>query len=153
EGASRADLLGKLVAPVVIAHRGGGAMVYPEEGMRGMVAAAEDGFLPEFDIQFLKDGTPVLCHDSTVDRTMTGATASIKRRKIEQWMNARIKPIYEDGKYDRPLTLEEALDYIGGRIVLVDEVKPGDTADKADTVIEMIKERGLDKDVLMQSFV
>src|SRR5699024_12825605 len=41
EGASRADLLGKLVAPVVIAHRGGGAMVYPEEGMRGMVAAAD----------------------------------------------------------------------------------------------------------------
>ena len=127
-------------------------MVYPEEGMRGMVAAAEDGFLPEFDIQFLKDGTPVLCHDSTVDRTMTGATGSIKSLTLEQWRSARIKPVYEGGKDDRPLTLEEALDYLGGRIVLVAEVKPGATADEADTVIEMVKERGLDKAVLMQSF-
>src|SRR5699024_5094782 len=102
--------------------------------------------------QFLKDGTPVLCHDSTVDRTMTGATGSIKSLTLEQWRSARIKPVYEGGKDDRPLTLEEALDYLGGRIVLVAEVKPGATADEADTVIEMVKDRGLERAVLMQSF-
>ncbi|MBU5899840.1 hypothetical protein JVW24_22255, partial [Vibrio cholerae O1] len=36
----------------------GGALVYPEESMEGFTASARDGFLPEMDIQFLRDGTP-----------------------------------------------------------------------------------------------
>ena len=43
--APRADLIGNLEAPVVIAHRGGGALVYPEQGLRGIIAATR-GRLP-----------------------------------------------------------------------------------------------------------
>lgn len=38
--------------------------------MEGFTASAKDGFLPEMDIQFLEDGTPVLIHDDTADRVL-----------------------------------------------------------------------------------
>lgn len=150
--APRADLLSRLSTPVVVAHRGGGALVYPEAGMRGMVAAAEDGFLPEFDIRFLVDGTPVLCHDATVTRTMTGVSGSVDALTIQQWRSARLKPVYAGGWDDRPLTFEDALDYLGGRIVLVPEIKSGATQAEVDRCISMVVERGLQRCVIMQSF-
>jgi len=150
--APRADLIANLEPPVVIAHRGGGALVYPEQGLRGMIAAAEAGFLPEMDVQFLADGTPVLCHDRNVDRTMTGATGPIKGLTVQQWRSMRIRPVYEGGKDDRPLALADALDHLGGRTVLVVEVTPGATTEQTQVVIDMVKDRGLDDAVLMQSF-
>lgn len=152
EDAPRADLIANLEAPIVIAHRGGGALVYPEQGLRGMIAAAEAGFLPEMDVQFLSDGTPVLCHDRNVDRTMTGATGPLKDLTVQQWRSMRIRPVYEGGKDDRPLALADALDYLGGRTVLVVEVTPGATTEQTQVVIDMVKDRGLDDAVLMQSF-
>lgn len=149
---TQADLVSKLEAPVIIAHRGGGKNVYPEQGLRGMVASAESGFLPEFDIQFLKDGTPVLCHDDTADRTMTGVTGNVSSLSKEEWRNARLKAVMNGGRDDRPLLLEDVLDYLGGRIVLVPEIKRSATMDQVDTVIDLIVERGLERAVLMQSF-
>lgn len=150
--APRADLLAALESPVVIAHRGGGALVYPEQGLRGMIAAAESGFPPEMDVQFLSDGTPVLCHDSTVDRTMTGVSGAPNTLTLDQWSNARLKPIHDGGKGDRPLTLDDALDYLGGRVVLVVEVKTSATSGEVDRVIAAINGRGLEQAVILQSF-
>ncbi len=53
------DKVADIEFPTTISHRGG-AEVYPEESMEGFTASAKDGFLPEMDIQFLEDGTPVL---------------------------------------------------------------------------------------------
>lgn len=149
---ARPPLVDQLTVPTIVAHRGGGALVYPEAGMRGMVAAAEDGFLPEFDIRFLIDGTPVLCHDATVNRTMTGVTGRVDSLSIQQWRAARLKPVYTGGRDDRPLTFEDALDYLGGRIVLVPEIKSGSTQAEVDLCIRMVVERGLQRCVIMQSF-
>lgn len=149
---SRADLVSKLEAPLIVAHRGGGKNVYPEQGLRGMIAAAESGFLPEFDIQFLKDSTPVLCHDNTVNRTMTGVTGNVSNLTKEQWRNARLNPVYKGGRDDRPLLFEDALDYLGGQAVLVPEIKKDATMDQVDTVIGLVLDRGLERAVLMQSF-
>ncbi|MDN6176915.1 MAG: glycerophosphodiester phosphodiesterase family protein, partial [Brevibacterium sp.] len=150
--APRADLIAELAAPVVIAHRGGGALVYPEQGLRGMIAATESGFLPEMDIQFLSDGTPVLCHDSTVDRTMTGVTGAPGTLTLNEWKGARLKPVYEGGRDDRPLTFDDVLDYLGGRVVLAAEVKSAATSGEVDRVINAVKSRGLDRAVILQSF-
>lgn len=150
--APRPDLISELAAPAVIAHRGGGALVYPEQGLRGMIAATESGFLPEMDVQFLSDGTPVLCHDSTVDRTMTGVSGAPNTLTLDQWSNARLKPIHDGGKGDRPLTLDDALDYLGGRVVLVVEVKTSATSGEVDRVIAAINGRGLEQAVILQSF-
>lgn len=150
--ATKPDLVGPLQQPVIVAHRGGGKNVYPEQGLRGMIAAAEDGFLPEFDIQFLGDSTPVLCHDTTVNRTMTGVTGNVSSLTKEQWRKARLNPVYKGGRDDRPLLLEDALDYLGGRTVLVPEIKKDATMAQVDIVIDLILDRGLERAVLMQSF-
>lgn len=146
------DLVGALESPLVIAHRGGGKNVYPEQGLRGMIASAESGFLPEMDIQFLSDDTPVLCHDASVNRTMTRVTGNVSALTREDWRNARLKPVFTGGRDDRPLFLEDALDYLGGQTVLVPEIKSSATMDQVDTVIEMVVKRGLQRAVLMQSF-
>ena len=117
-----------------------------------MIAAAESGFLPEFDIQFLSDSTPVLCHDTTVNRTMTGVTGNVSDLTKEQWREARLDPVYKGGRDDRPLLLEDALDYLGGRTVLVPEIKKDATMAQVDIVIDLILERGLERAVVVQSF-
>lgn len=62
-----------MTTPLVLGHRGARAQV-PENTLaslrRAMVDGA-DGF--EFDVRVLGDGTPVLMHDDTVDRTTNGA--------------------------------------------------------------------------------
>lgn len=59
--------------PVVIAHRGGGAL-WPEntlEGFRGSLALGAD--MLEMDTHLTADGVPVVMHDDRVDRTTNGS--------------------------------------------------------------------------------
>lgn len=56
----------------LIAHRCGGALA-PENSLAGLQVAHERGYQAvEFDVMLSRDGTPVLIHDETVDRTTTG---------------------------------------------------------------------------------
>ncbi len=58
--------------PRILAHRGGGS-VAPENTLVGIRAAAGMGFAGvEIDVQLAACGTPVLMHDTTVDRTTDG---------------------------------------------------------------------------------
>lgn len=140
----------QLEAPIIIAHRGG-ADVYPEESMEGFLAAAKDGFLPEMDIQFMSDGVPVLLHDDEVDRTMEGVEGDVSDLTSEDWDNATI--VSPTGGESAPAAyFEEVLDAFGGKIVIVPEVKPGAGPDEVHAVIDLVKDRGLEENVLMQSF-
>lgn len=59
-------------SPIIIAHRGGG-LEAPENTLAAFKLAKENGALGvEFDLDFTKDGVPVIIHDSTVDRTTDG---------------------------------------------------------------------------------
>lgn len=59
--------------PRVIAHRGGGLLA-PENTLAGMKLARNLGFMGvEFDIMLTEDGTPILMHDETLDRTTDGS--------------------------------------------------------------------------------
>lgn len=149
--AIRADLISKLTAPLVVSHRGG-ALVHPEHSMEGYEASMKAGFIPEQDIQFLSDGTPVLCHDTTVDRTMVGATGNVSSLNLQQWKACRIINPVPGGKTAAPLTFEEVLDQLGGRCVLMPEIKNGGTSAETNRCIDMVKERGLDRAVIFQSF-
>jgi len=58
--------------PLVFAHRGGSALA-PENTMRAFangLSLGADGI--ELDVHLASDGTPVVIHDATVDRTTTG---------------------------------------------------------------------------------
>lgn len=58
--------------PRWIAHRGGGSLA-PENTLAGIRLAAAMGFMAvEFDVMLSADGTPVLIHDETLERTTTG---------------------------------------------------------------------------------
>jgi len=61
--------------PRIVAHRGGGAAA-PENTLGAIRAGARLGFRGvEFDVMLAGDGTPVLIHDETVDRTTDGRGA------------------------------------------------------------------------------
>ncbi|NJD26302.1 MAG: glycerophosphodiester phosphodiesterase [Betaproteobacteria bacterium] len=58
--------------PRWIAHRGGGSLA-PENTLAGIRLAARMGFRAvEFDVMLTADGTPVLIHDETLERTTNG---------------------------------------------------------------------------------
>jgi glycerophosphoryl diester phosphodiesterase len=108
--------------PKIVAHRGGGALA-PENTLGGLRLGASMGFKGvEFDVMLAGDGTPVVIHDETVDRTTDGRGAvsqmachellkfNIKDKKAKQekiptfeqgaqlcrelglWANVEIKP-------------------------------------------------------------
>lgn len=61
--------------PRIVAHRGGGTL-YPENTLGAIRMGAALGFRGvEFDVMLAGDGTPVLIHDETVDRTTDGQGA------------------------------------------------------------------------------
>lgn len=144
------DRVSQLELPVTISHRGG-ADVYPEESMEGFTASARDGFLPEMDIQFLADGTPVLIHDDTVDRTLEGVSGEVSDLSFEEWDSAKIKHP-TGGPTAETVTLDEALDELGGKVVMVPEIKPEATSAEIDQVLDEFDERGLEDSLIVQSF-
>jgi glycerophosphoryl diester phosphodiesterase len=61
--------------PRIVAHRGGGALA-PENTLGAIRLGASMGFKGvEFDVMLAGDGTPVVIHDETVDRTTNGKGA------------------------------------------------------------------------------
>jgi len=58
--------------PRIVAHRGGGALA-PENTLGAIRRGASLGFKGvEFDVMLAGDGTPVLIHDETLERTTNG---------------------------------------------------------------------------------
>lgn len=63
----------RMPLPRWIAHRGGGSLA-PENTLAGIRLAARLGFKAvEFDVMLSGDGTPVLIHDETLERTTSGS--------------------------------------------------------------------------------
>ena len=61
--------------PRILAHRGGGALA-PENTLGAIRLGASKGFKGvEFDVMLASDGTPVLMHDETLERTTNGRGA------------------------------------------------------------------------------
>lgn len=150
DAAAVPDLVGALKAPIIVAHRGG-RYVYPEHSLEGYIASMESGFLPEPDIQFLGDGTMVCLHDATVDRTMTGITGNVSTLTRGDWLQAKVRPVYEGGRSSAPVFFEDVLDQLGGRTVIVPEIKGGATTPEVQKVIDAVTARGLEKSVIIQS--
>jgi glycerophosphoryl diester phosphodiesterase len=86
--------------PKIVAHRGGGTL-YPENTLGGLRLGASMGFKGvEFDVMLAGDGTPVVIHDETVDRTTDGRGA-VPKMSWSELARFRI------GKDDRIPSYEE----------------------------------------------
>lgn len=94
--------------PKIVAHRGGGKLA-PENTLGAIRYGASMGFEGvEFDVMLAGDGTPVLIHDETVDRTTDGrgavphmTYAELSRLKIMK--NERIPTFDEAARLCREL--------------------------------------------------
>ena len=111
--------------PLVSHHRGGPAPGYPENAIETMDNALRYGFgLMEVDVAELRDGSLVLMHDDTLDRTTTGH-GSVAEKTLEDVL--KLKLVDNDGVatgYKVP-TLQQALSWAVGKAILTLDIKRG----------------------------
>ncbi|MGP3979597.1 glycerophosphodiester phosphodiesterase [Streptomyces sp. KR80] len=126
----RAPAVDNLPEIVYVAHRGG-ALEAPENSMSGLTAALHSGLVHVLDVdtRMLRDGTLVVMHDPTLDRT-TGRRGRVRDLTRRQWRKVRLRPRGPSGRFagrawrpERPPTVAEVLDRFGHRIVLMLEAK------------------------------
>ena len=131
------------------AHRGGAGEA-PENTIEALRAATRWADVLDLDTQLLGDGTPVLMHDVTVDRTTTG-TGPVTGFSAAQWEMLRADPASWFAAGCPALavpTVEQALDAFGGRRVLTVEAK---NAASVPELAAMIRDRSLAESVLINT--
>ncbi|KUO23142.1 glycerophosphodiester phosphodiesterase [Streptomyces dysideae] len=134
-----------------VAHRGGAREV-PENSMSGLMATYARGTAQvlDFDTRLLRDGTVVVMHDETLNRTtyLGGAVRGLDRR---EWQGVRLRPraaLPGSWRSERPPTVAEVLDRFGGRIVLTLEAKDPRSVGP---LARLIRARGLARSVFVNS--
>ncbi len=111
--------------PLITAHAAcrGHAPENTLAGVRAALALGADAI--EIDVRCTRDGTPVLLHDSTVDRTTDGegeiAALSLRQARRLRFDSGQGLAA---GEGERIPTLREVLREVAGRALLVLEVKP-----------------------------
>jgi glycerophosphoryl diester phosphodiesterase len=139
---------------LAIAHRGG-ARYAPENTLAAFRLALADGVpAVECDVQQTGDGRVVVIHDQTVDRTTNGrgrvasfAFDALRRLDAGGWFGA--------GFAGTPIpTLDEVLDLVRGRALLQIEIKNAPTFYEGieRRVVDAVRRRGMEEDVLLMSF-
>lgn len=136
--------------PRWFAHRGGGSLA-PENTLAGIRLAARLGFRAvEFDVSLSADGTPVLIHDETLERTTDGrgavaATPDSRLFALDAGAGERIPRLAEAAILCRQLGLQANV-----------EIKPapGDDLRTAETVVRQCAElwQGAPEPPLLSSF-
>lgn len=123
---------------MIAAHRGAHSRA-PENSLAAIEAAiAEGADIVEIDIAVTGDGTPVLMHDRTVDRTTTGK-GPVEDKTASEVAALRLKE--RDGRPspEAPPTLARALALACGRILVDLDLK----SDRLDPIIEVVNASGM----------
>ncbi|GAA2281311.1 glycerophosphodiester phosphodiesterase [Streptomyces atrovirens] len=134
-----------------VAHRGGAREV-PENSMSGLMAAFRRGTAQvlDFDTRVLRDGTPVVFHDATLNRT-TFLGGEVRGLDAGEWRGVRLRPrdrLPGSWRSERPPTVAEVLDRFGGRIVLMLEAKDPRGLGR---LAALIRARGLTRSVFVNT--
>ncbi|KKD08337.1 glycerophosphodiester phosphodiesterase [Streptomyces sp. WM6386] len=134
-----------------VAHRGGAREV-PENSLSGLMAAYGRGtaHVLDFDTRMLSDGTLVVMHDPLLNRT-TYLGGEVHRLNVREWQGVRVRPkasLPGSWRSERPPTVAQVLDLLGGRVVLMLEAKdPRSVAPLA----ALLRSRGLTRSVFVHS--
>jgi glycerophosphoryl diester phosphodiesterase len=123
---------------MIAAHRGAHRRA-PENSLAAIEAAiAEGADIVEIDIAVTTDGTPVLMHDRTVDRTTTGK-GRIEDKTASEVAALRLKE--RDGRPsdEAPPTLARALALACGRILVDLDLK----SDRLGPIVEVVNASGM----------
>lgn len=144
---------GTLLPPLQrIAHRGAsGQGLAPENTLAAFEKAIEIGVdLVEIDIHLTADNRVVVIHDRTVDRTTDGS-GPVNTMTLDEIRELSAGSWYDPAFADQKIpTLEETLDLIGWRALLLIEAKTEEAAEKA---VAIIRARRAQSKVVMQSFL
>jgi len=126
-----------------IGHRGARAYE-PENTLRSFRKAIELGVdAVELDVRRTKDNEIVVIHDTEVDRTTNG------KGLVSQLTLSEIKQFVTE-KGERIPTFEEALDFLDGKVKVIIELKE---TRLEENVLRLIREKGLEKNVVLVSFL
>ncbi|MBB6436121.1 glycerophosphodiester phosphodiesterase [Streptomyces candidus] len=129
-----------------IGHRGAPRAV-PENTLASLQAAVRQGAdVVETDVQFTRDGTPVLMHDDTVDRTTDGTG------RVDRLTDVQLSRLTVTGGSRIP-TLKEALKPLqAGPARLLLEIKGPQTAIAVHRAVQQVADAGMTRRTVLQSF-
>lgn len=96
---------------IIRAHRG--SYRFPENTMEGIMWSVRHGFVPEIDVQLTSDGVPVILHDTSTARTMTGPAADVSNITYKDFMSREVKAKVHGGNTGRPVSMEQVLQAVG----------------------------------------
>lgn len=96
---------------IIHAHRG--SYRFPENTMEGIMWAVRHGYIPEVDVQLTSDGVPVILHDTSTARTMTGTAANVSSITFRDFMSREVKAKVHGGNTGRPVSMEQVLQAVG----------------------------------------
>jgi glycerophosphoryl diester phosphodiesterase len=108
--------------PMVCAHRGDNVHA-PENTMPAFLAAAENGYGIELDVQLTADDEVVVFHDHDLKR------ACRRQKKICDLTYAELKEIPLFGSFERVPRFADVLAAVNGRVPLIVELKDGEKSD------------------------
>lgn len=96
---------------IIHAHRG--SYRFPENTMEGIMWAVRHGYVPEVDVQLTSDGVPVILHDTSTARTMTGTAANVSSITYQDFMSREVKAKVHGGNTGKPVSMEQVLRAVG----------------------------------------
>lgn len=96
---------------IVHAHRG--SYRFPENTMEGIMWSVRHGYVPEIDVQLTSDGVPVILHDTSTARTMTGRAANVSSITYADFMSREVKAKVHGGNTGKPVSMEQVLQAVG----------------------------------------
>lgn len=96
---------------IIHAHRG--SYRFPENTMEGIMWAVRHGFVPEIDVQLTSDGVPVILHDTSTARTMTGTAANVSSITFKDFMSREVKAKVHGGNTGKPVSMEQVIQAVG----------------------------------------
>lgn len=96
---------------IIHAHRG--SCRFPENTMEGIMWAVRHGYVPEVDVQLTSDGVPVILHDTSTARTMTGTAANVSSITFRDFMSREVRAKVHGGNTGRPVSMEQVIQAVG----------------------------------------
>lgn len=146
--------LESLPQPIIFAHRGASADA-PENTLAAFEVALEQGAdALELDAKLSRDGTAIVIHDATVDRT-TGAKGRVKDMTLAQ-LRALDAGSFKEARFhaEKIPLLEEVFEAMGRRTFINVELTNynSPTDHLVETVCMLVKKFNLQDRVLFSSF-
>ncbi len=142
---------------IVIAHRGASAYAPENTHSAFRLAIEMKAEMIELDVSLSKNGSVVVIHDDTLDRT-TDASGLVKSFELWELKNLETGSWFDDKFAGEPFpTLIEVLSYTKDKIAVNIEIKTEAVTDYpgggiVDKVLKIVKETEVEDQVIISSF-